>query len=161
SHEEHKPILTTDCKAGCEFEIKGGKSSGHSTLPPSRHRDDPNFEYKNYGQWKIFVADDMYDKLLEALAHCLKPKRAGGDGEESRQNSRSDGEKVELKDAEVQEIAEFIHPYYKKGQRHPLVFGLSGLLHKSGISKDSAIALVETISKGDNERDVRKAVETV
>ncbi|MGC2573132.1 MAG: hypothetical protein WA364_16595, partial [Candidatus Nitrosopolaris sp.] len=58
-----------------EFEIKGGKSSGHSTLPPSVHREDPNFHYKNYGQQKLFVSDDMYDRLIEALAHCLKPKR--------------------------------------------------------------------------------------
>ena len=150
-----------DCKVGFEFEIKGGKSSGHSTLPPSVHREDPNFHYKNYGQQKLFVSDDMYDRLTEALAHCLKPKRSGEDRETNKQKSYTDGEKGELNDADIQVIAECVRPYYKKGRRHPIVFGLSGLLHKSGVSKDSAIALVETLAKNDKESDVRNALSTV
>jgi hypothetical protein len=38
---------------------------------------------------------------------------------------------------------------------------LSGLLHKSDISKDSAIALIQTLAKNDRESDVRNAVRTV
>src|SRR5439155_21278230 len=111
SHREHKAIHTADCKTGFEFEIKGDKSSGHSTLPPSRHREDPDSQYKHYGQLKLFVSDDLYDKLVEALAHCLKPKRGDGDGERDRQKSYSTDEKVELNDADVQVIAECIRPY--------------------------------------------------
>ena len=161
SHKEHKPIFTMDCKVGFEFEIKGGKSSGHSTLPPSRHREDRDFHHKNYGQQKLFISDDMYDRLIDALAYCLKPKRSGDDTETNKQKSYADGEKNELDDADIQVIAECIRPYYKKGRRHPIVFGLSGLLHKSSISKDSAIALIETLAKNDKESDVRNAVSTV
>jgi hypothetical protein len=45
SNKEHKPIFTMDCKVGFEFEIKGGKSSGHSILPRSRHREGRDFYY--------------------------------------------------------------------------------------------------------------------
>lgn len=41
------------------------------------------------------------------------------------------------------------------------MFGLSGLFHKSGVSNDSAIALIELLAKNDNESDVRNAVSTV
>ena len=161
SHKEHKSILTMDCKVGFEFEIKSGKDSGHSTLPPSRHREDSDFHYKNYGQQKLFVSDDMYDRLIEALTHCLKPKRSGDHRETNKQKCYADGEKGELDDADIQVTAECIRPYYKKGHRHTIVFGLSGLLHKSGVSKDSAIALIETLAKDDKESDVRNAVSTV
>ena len=55
SHRQNRPVTTEDCKAGYEFEIKTDKSRGHCTLPPSRHRDDLNFVYKNYGQNKIMI----------------------------------------------------------------------------------------------------------
>jgi hypothetical protein len=162
SHKQHESILTTDCKAGCEFEIKAGKDSGHSTLPPSRHRDDPNFYYKNYGQQQLFVSDELYDKLIEALKHCLKPKRSGAGDDTNADNQKgAGGENTELDDADIQVIAECARPYYKKGRRHPIVFGLSGLLHKSGIYKGSAIGLMETLANNDKKSDVRNAVRTV
>src|SRR5262249_8578992 len=152
-----------DCKPGCEFEIKTDKRSGLATLPPSNHRDDPNFQYKNYGQQQLFVSDDLYDRLLEVFKDCLKPKRrgAGGDTNANNQRGYAVGENAELGDADIQVITECIRPYYKKGRRHPIVFGFSGLLHKSGISKDSIIALVETLAKNDKESDVRNAIRTV
>ena len=39
--------------------------------------------------------------------------------------------------------------------------GFPGLLHKSGVSKDSAIAIIETLAKNDKGSDVRNAVSTV
>jgi hypothetical protein len=150
SHKQHESILTTDCKAGCEFEIKSGKDSGHSTLPPSRHREDTGFHYKNYGQQKLFVSDDVYDRLIEALKHCLRPKRSGSGGDTNANNQKAYAVGEKLDNVDIQVIAEYIRPHYKKGQRHPIVFGLSGLLHKSGISKDSAIALAETLAKNDS-----------
>ena len=103
----------------------------------------------------------MYDRLIEALKHCLRPKRSGSGGDTNANNQKAYavGENAELDNVDIQLIAEYIRPHYKKGQRHPIVFGLSGLLHKSGISKDSAIALVETLAKNDNESDVRNAVQ--
>jgi hypothetical protein len=155
SHKQHESILTKDCKTGCEFEIKSDKRSGHSTLPPSIHRDDTNFQYKNYGQWKLFVSDDMYDRLIEALKHCLRPKRGSG-ADRKKNKSYTDGESTELDDADIQVIAECIRPYYKKGRRHPIVFGLAGLLHKSGISKDSAIHLIEMLANSERYTKCRK-----
>lgn len=67
----------------------------------------------------------------------------------------------DLHDTEITMIAEYIRPYYKKGRRHDIVLGLSGLLHKSGISKDSAIAIIEETAKSDASSDIRKAVSTV
>jgi P4 family phage/plasmid primase-like protien len=160
SHKKHEPILTTDCKPDCEFEIKTDKRSGLATLPPSRHRDDHNFQYKNYGQQKLFVSDDMYDRLIEALKHCLRPKRGSG-ADRKKDKSYTDDEGTELDDADIQVIAECIRPYYKKGRRHPIVFGLSGLLHKSGISKDSTVTLIETLANNDKKSDVRNALRTI
>jgi putative DNA primase/helicase len=42
-----------------------------------------------------------------------------------------------------------------------IVFGLSGLFHRFSISKDSAIAVIETLAKEDSEQDRRRAVSTV
>lgn len=67
SHIEHKPILTTDCKPKFEFEIKTDKSL--STLPPSRHRKDPDFRYKNTGQNRLFVADKLYAMYCKLLTN--------------------------------------------------------------------------------------------
>lgn len=66
------PIVTEDCRKGFEFEIKCGKSL--CTLPPSRHRDNPFFNYESAGhQNKVMLADGLYDSLLnEYLVDCLK-----------------------------------------------------------------------------------------
>lgn len=74
SHKQHNAIRTEYCKEDCKFEIKTDKSSGHATLPPSRHRNDPNFEYKSCGGSELFVSDDLYDTILEVLKDCLKPR---------------------------------------------------------------------------------------
>lgn len=155
SHKQHDPILTSDCKTGYEFEIKGGKKSGHCTLPPSGHRNDPNFIYKNYGVPKLFVLDGLYDELKATLEDCLRPKN-GRKKEESY-----NGRRFELTDTDVQMIAEHIRPHYKKGRRHPIVFGLAGLFHKSNISKDSAMAVIESLAKDDSSSEVRNAKGTV
>jgi P4 family phage/plasmid primase-like protien len=158
SHKQHKSILTKDCKAGYEFEIKGGKNSGHSTLPPSRHRNDPTFFYKNFGQNKLVILDEFYDGLLEALTDCLKPNNHN---DRKKEKKSSEVQQEDLSDMDIQTIAECIRPYYKKGRRNPIVLGLSGLLHKCGISKDSAIAVIEEAAKNDSSIDRHKAISTV
>ncbi len=157
SHKEHRPIHTTDCKPKFEFEIKAEKSL--STLPPSGHRDrDPEFRYKNFGIDKLFISDELYDKLIETLSECLEIKR------KERKKSYDDTSTTphtELNDKEIELIASTISAYYKRPRRHALVFALSGLFHKSNVSKDSAIALIEILSKADSEQDRRKAVVTI
>ena len=80
SHNQNKPVRTTDCKLGSEFEIKtdGG---GHMTLPKSRHRKDPNFRYKYIGQNKIAIRDDLYDLLVNILSDCLQVKSRNNESE--------------------------------------------------------------------------------
>lgn len=69
-------IRTEDCIAGHEFEIKTDKGSGHSTLPPSTHRSDPQFRYSHVGrQEKIAVLDELYDILIELVSECLKKNK--------------------------------------------------------------------------------------
>ena len=75
SHKQHPPIRTQDCKLGHEFEVKTDNTSGHGTLPPSRHRDDVTFRYQAIGQNIISVQDKLYDGILKVLADCLKPRR--------------------------------------------------------------------------------------
>ncbi|HYA83363.1 MAG TPA: hypothetical protein VEH06_07935 [Candidatus Bathyarchaeia archaeon] len=75
----------------------------------------------------------MYDRLIEALEHCLRPKQNSG-ADRKKDKSYTDGENTELDDADIPVITECIRPYYKKGRRHAIVFGLAGLPHKSGIS---------------------------
>jgi P4 family phage/plasmid primase-like protien len=153
SHKQHKPVRIEDCKQSFEFEIKAEKAC--STLPPSTHRNDTDFHYKNFGQNKLFISDEFYDKLIERLAECLEFKR------QQQRETRAPGEQGELEDAEIQVISNAICPYYLKGRRHMIVFGLSGLFHRFNISKDSAIAVIETLAKEDTEQDRKKAVSTV
>jgi hypothetical protein len=59
SDKQHKPIITSECKPGSDFEIK--TIFGLMTLPESRHRDDRNFHYQKIGINKIERIDRMYD----------------------------------------------------------------------------------------------------
>ena len=49
------------------FEIKTNKSSALGYLPPSVHRDNPNFHYENVGKNKIMLDDGLYALLKEQL----------------------------------------------------------------------------------------------
>ncbi|PWU80464.1 MAG: hypothetical protein DLM72_12080 [Candidatus Nitrosopolaris wilkensis] len=75
SHHQYSPIRISDCKPGFEFEIKTDNTSGHSTLPPSRHRDDANFHYQSIGQETIAIQDGLYDGISKLLSDCLKNKK--------------------------------------------------------------------------------------
>ena len=74
-NSENTPVHIDDCKKGSEFEIKCGKSL--CTLPPSRHRDNPFFQYESIGQSdKIMISDGLYGKLVDNyLVTCLKRKK--------------------------------------------------------------------------------------
>jgi hypothetical protein len=74
SRKPHPPIGTKDCKLGYEFEIKTDNRLGLGTLPPSIHRDDPNFNYQCMGQNIIEIQDGLYDGILKVLADCLNTK---------------------------------------------------------------------------------------
>ncbi len=151
---QHEPILTKDCRPGFEFEIKSGKT-GVSSLPPSTHRNDASFRYRSFGQPKLFVSDEMYDRLISVLAECLRT-----DNGSDKRATISSGT-IELKDIEIELFSQVILPYYKNGCRHSLVYGLSGVLHKSSISKHSTIALVEILAVKQNDEELRSRITTV
>src|SRR5829696_6015969 len=157
SHKQNKPIRSEDCRLGYEFEIKTDKSGGHCTLPPSRHRDDPNFCYKNYGQNKIVVSDKLYNKLVSLLApDCLKDRNKN----QSKDNKfgSKDGAEISLSEESIKNISDLIHPYYKKGFRNGIIYAITGLLHKYNITKESATKLVEILAKDDEEKRGRMTV---
>jgi P4 family phage/plasmid primase-like protien len=157
SHRQNKSITTEDCKIGNEFEIKTDKSKGHCTLPPSKHRDDTNFQYKNYGQNKIMISDELYDELVRVLADCLKNKSPKI---EFNNNFGSKDGEIYLSEEEVQNISYLIHPYYKKGCncRNGIIYGITGYCRKNNVAKESAIQLVETLAKEDEEKRGRMMV---
>src|SRR6187200_3175320 len=72
SLKHNEAIISEDCKKGFEFEIKTDNNRWHCTRPPSVHRDDVNFRYKNYRQDKLIVSYKLYDKIMKLLAECLK-----------------------------------------------------------------------------------------
>jgi P4 family phage/plasmid primase-like protien len=157
SHKQNKSITNEDCKIGYEFEIKTDKSKGHCTLPPSKHRDDTSFQYKNYGQNKIMISDELYDELVRVLADCLKDKSPRID---YNNNFGSKGGEIYLSEEEVQNISNLINPYYKKGCncRHDLIYSVVGLCRRYNVAKQSAIKLVEMLAKIDEEKRGRMMV---
>jgi P4 family phage/plasmid primase-like protien len=161
SHKQNEAIVSEDCKKGFEFEIKTDKKRGHCTLPPSAHRDDVTFRYKNYGQDKIIVSDKLYDEIMKLLAECLKTESEGDNKkyfDPSRKSRiRHSGTPIELSDDGVHVILESISPYYKKGCRHNLAYSLSGLCHKYNVTQESATKLIEALAKDDEERKSRLA----
>ncbi len=149
-HKQHRAIHTTDCKVGYEFEIKTDNTSGLSTLPPSVHRDDPNFHYENTGQWKVGVCDGLYDKIMCQLAECSE-----SDKSKHRSSSGSTSGGTILTPEDILVISGSISKYYNKPFRQSLVLAISGLLHKSGVSQESALQLIEMLAANDEEKKSR------
>jgi len=144
-------------------------------LPPSKHRNDRDFEYYWTTQSAIPVSDD---NALEVLNDCLKqkplsdyqnsssdtktketskqdssPSESRHDSGSGNGNGKSDGLKLEVKD--IQMITEPLQPYYKKGCRNDLALGLSGVL---------GIACIERLANNDgisDQVDIRKALSVV
>jgi putative DNA primase/helicase len=158
SHTQNRSIHTTNCKPGFDFEIKTDKSSGHGTLPPSKHRDDSNFQYANQGIDKLYVSDELYFKLIEALKECLVDKNESKKSFQQNYDGTNNITKTELTNEEITKIVNSISPYYKRPSRNSLVYGLCGLLHKSGISKNSTLDLIRILAKDDEEKRLRDAV---
>jgi P4 family phage/plasmid primase-like protien len=157
SSEQHKHIGTIDCKQGCEFEIKTDNSLGLITLPPSRHRDDPQTRYQSIGQNKIQLIEPMYDKLLEILDDCLKKIKPTSNPVIIKKNSRNSNKNndVEFIQSTLQSIADYLMPFYRTGYRHHIIMGLVGMLHKHNLEKEYARKIIEILTIGDEESEGR------
>jgi P4 family phage/plasmid primase-like protien len=148
----HKPVRTNDCIPGCEFEIKTDNSLALMGLPPSRHRVDPAFHYQSIGPNKIKRFDQMYDKLLDTLKDCLKPPVPSNLRPLEGTNNYA---QVSLSEEQIDNVCQLISPYYRRGYRHHLTYGLSGFLHKHNVSKESSVSLIQKLSINDEEQDSR------
>ncbi len=155
SNKQHKPVRTNDCKPGCEFEIKVDNTQGLMSLPPSIHRDDPEFHYQSIGIDKIERWDRMYGLLLDTLEDCLKPK--GHTNHQSKEDTNQ-YDQINLNDDQIESIYELLSPCYRRGYRHHLTYGLSGLLHRYSVTINSSIILVQKLSINDEEEDSRLLV---
>jgi P4 family phage/plasmid primase-like protien len=151
SANQHRPIITSDCKIGSEFEIK--TTFGLMSLPDSRHRDDRDFHYQKIGIDKIERIDGMYDGLVDTLKDCLKPNRnknANHYAEENISNS-----KINLNDEQIELLNQLISPWYRMGYRHHITYGLSGLMYKYYVSIESSLSLIQKLAINDEEIDNR------
>jgi hypothetical protein len=139
-----RPIRKEDCKIGFQFELKIDNTTGHCTLPPSRHRDDETFRYQAIAENTIAIKDTWYGLFMSKLAICLKTKRTSID-------SRT------LTDKGVEKSVELLTDYYQKGSRQNLVLGLSGHILKCGLALDSGEKIVTNLALNDDERKDRIA----
>ena len=128
SHRQNKPVRTSDCKRGYEFEIKTNNSS-HCTLPPSSHRDDPTFHYQNIGQNTIAIRDNLYDGLVDLLSDFIKEKPARVSSHKPHHAGLHD--ETSLSDCSL--IASAIAPAYRNGLRDEIIFVFSGYLWRENV----------------------------
>lgn len=164
SHHQEKPIRSNDCKIGHKFEIKEDNSTGHGTLPPSRFRNDATMHYQSIGQNRIAIMDGMYDGLLKTLDDCLIRKEnkkhhlfAG----EHNKMAASPGRQVDLSEEDINEIIQEIIDYYQEGNRNHIVYGLSGLLFKKGITLESCKRIVERLCENTNDSETNNRILTL
>jgi P4 family phage/plasmid primase-like protien len=152
SNKQYKPIRTSGCKLDYEFEIKTDNSQGLMSLPPSRHRSDSQFHYQSIGLNKIQRFDQMYDNLLDTLEDCLKLKDYTNRQPREDTNQHT---QINLNDDQIEFIYELLSPYYRRGYRHHLIYGLSGLLHRYNVVIDSSTLLIQKLSIDDEEQESR------
>jgi DNA polymerase elongation subunit (family B) len=162
SRKQNTPIGTSKCRSGYEFEIKSDNSLGLCALPPSRHRDDPNFRYQCVGQENQIVIDDyLYDKLMSLLAKdCLIQSNLANKSDNHDYNgepAKSNSIYRILQEDQIEQIVSYIKTSYQKGYRHDLIFGLSGFCFKNKISLPSARSIISLLCDytHDEEKDSR------
>jgi hypothetical protein len=158
SHNQNKPVRTRDCKRGCEFEIKTDNSTGLSTLPPSRHRDDVDFRYQNVGQNAIAVRDKLYDGLVDLLSDFIKEKPSSIiGGINPSLNESING----ITSNESTQIASILVSAYCNGNRNDIIFALSGFLCHRGLVLDAAETVVNELCKITGDEDIENRLVVV
>jgi hypothetical protein len=165
SYSQNPPIGTARCRPGYEFEIKTDNSLGLITLPPSRHRDDPNFRYYCVGrQNRIIIDDTLYDRLLDLLkSECLVTSDSSGNDNDSGKATKSDSGSMFkiLQDDKIHQIISYLRGSFQKGSRNDIVFGLSGLLFKNKISLPCARNLVSLLCDTTHDEEKKARVDTL
>lgn len=157
SHRRNKTIRTAACKLGWEFEIKTDNSSGHCTLPPSIHRDDPDFHYQNVGRNRIYVNDKLYDGLLDLLSDCIREKPSYTNHSNVSENEPSN----ELDSSDSLQIASVVANAYRNGTRNDIIFQLSGFLWHANIKLETAETIVKYLCRITDDEETDNRLEVV
>lgn len=102
---------------------------------------------------------------LESLVAAIEPDEAPAPSvvpSVSRMAAPVNSSPFDLDAGAANEIVDLVRPYWLSGQRHALALGLAGWLKRNGVSRSTALSIVEGCAAGsDDERDDRiKAVET-
>jgi P4 family phage/plasmid primase-like protien len=153
SHTQHPSIPHHRSKPGFEFEIKSDNTCGHSTLPPSRHRDDPDFHYTASGQSTLAITDNLYDQVLDILSDYIIPHAESP--KEEKVKRKSVARIIELTLTQIETIAGILKPLYAKGVRHHLCYAVGGILRKSYVLEVCASQVINLLAAEDEELDSR------
>lgn len=168
SHKQNGHIKTEDCVAGRQFEIKTDKASGHSTLPPSSYRKNPQVKYRYITKRdKIAVLDELYEILNELLADCLLTKDNNNNYGSHR---NADNKKLDvfyqtnpiiLKNDQIMESVSQLVSCYQEHHRNDIVFEFGGLSFKQHIAEVSAIAIIKELCKQTNDSEIDNRLDTI
>jgi putative DNA primase/helicase len=153
SHDPNESIKSESCKAGFEFEIKTNKESGLATLPPSSHRDDPEFHYDSIGKNVIMISDGFYSSITNLLKGCLRSEKQ--QKKKFMKQITNEEQEIELTDAEADDIANAIKNVYRHGHRHVICLHLAGYFYRHNISLDSSKEVFTRITRDDEEKQSR------
>jgi hypothetical protein len=149
SHNQNKSIRTSDCREGCEFEIKTDNSTGHSTLPPSRHRDDVDFRYQNVGQNAIAVNDKLYEDLVDLLSDFIK------------ENPSLNGSINDISSNEGFQVALILSSVYRNGNINDIKFALSGFLRHGEYSLNATETIVNQLCQMTDDEEIENRLVVV
>jgi hypothetical protein len=168
SHMQNPRMRAEDCMQGREFEIKTDKGSGHSTLPPSTHRNDHEFRYSHVGRRdKIAVIDELYDILTQLLSECLIEEN------KTNFNYQSNGTKIKtfanfyhskcviLKDDQITDSVSELIDYYHQGHRDAFTFDFSGFAFKQYIAEESAARIVKELCIKTNDLETESRLDVI
>lgn len=154
SRTQHPCIPHHRSKPNFEFEIKSDNTCGHSTLPPSRHRDDINFEYSSVGQNRLTISDGLYEEVVTVLSDCIIEEQE--QSKEEPKFKRSPIERIiEMDKTQIETLVSIVKPYYIEHIRHDLCYGIDGILRKSYVIEVCALQVITTLAADDEELDSR------
>lgn len=127
-----------------------------ATLPPSRHRNDPNFIYENIGQRYIGISDEFYPVVLGKMKDKLFAKNDSW--RPVHTGKFIPWPSITLTDDEIDEIAAVIsapNSGYTSGLRHQMSLAIAGFLCKNGVDYDSAKKVYEKVCQRTRDEEKR------
>ena len=139
-----------------EIRIKG--NGGYVVGPGSLHSSGKLYTTK---EWNLepFTKDEV-DEILGLLHINVEDTQKRKKKEYSKSSDEYDGKLITFSEDTIYEIISLIRRIYTEGNRHDIIFSLSGIAHKKFVSEQSMINLVESLEKygiSDSELDVRIA----